>query len=118
MVRTEAVCLIGGSRMTARIRDPQRSYLCGSGLRGIEVVGEPPATCLRLGGEWLPLYRRSQAVYIRPERVAWMHPSPEGTILRLLTLGTIHCDEPYQRIMEKLNAGEPASTPRPQDLTR
>lgn len=118
LVRAEAVCLIGGTRFTGRIRDPQRSYLCGSGLRGIEVVGEPSATRLRLGGEWVHLYRRSQTVYVRPERIAWIYPSPKGTALRLATLGMMLCDEPYHQIMEKLNAGEPASTPRPQDLTR
>ena len=118
LIRTEAVCLIGGSRHSARLRDARKSYLCGSGLRGIEVVGEPDDTCRRLGGEWLPLYRRSQMVYIRPERVAWVYPSREGTALRLATLGTMLCEEPYEQVMAKLHAGTPAATPRPQDLTR
>ncbi|KJV09241.1 hypothetical protein VZ95_12685 [Elstera litoralis] len=87
-------------------------------MRGIEVVGEPHQTCQRLGGEWVPLFRRGEMVYIRPERVAWMLPTPKGTALKLSTLGMMISDEPYEQIMAKMKAGEPAATPRPQDLTR
>lgn len=111
-----AVSLIG--RRHQHWRDSPRSLLCGPGLAGVVIWGQPEDIALRLGGEWLKCERGHLPVLVRPESILWARAIRKGTQIYIRGAGVMLAETAYNDLAKRLLNNPPACPPPDLDARR